>query len=183
VWQHGVCVGINDDNDAPDRYLCDQCNPRPLDVQKAIRHQKQRREAEQNNHKPRRRTSNHKSKPSHQRDPWSLTLPPQSLPPPNNRREKQISPPPKQTGVKRPKAGRTQTSASQVDPVPIPVAQEEVEVVVDAEERDVAIFPIVHEYEPRDRNDFAPLMQQFLEQQLQQLERMSHEGALFFFVS
>jgi len=34
-------VGIYDAKDAPDKYLCDQCNPRPLDVQKAKLHQRQ----------------------------------------------------------------------------------------------------------------------------------------------
>ena len=31
VWQHMVCVGITTDT-VPDQYLCEKCNPRPLDV-------------------------------------------------------------------------------------------------------------------------------------------------------
>lgn len=31
VWQHAVCVNISD-NDVPDQYLCDRCNPRYLDA-------------------------------------------------------------------------------------------------------------------------------------------------------
>ncbi|KAJ2585322.1 SET domain-containing protein 3, partial [Coemansia sp. RSA 1797] len=39
VWQHAVCVNIDQDN-VPEEYLCEKCNPRKLDVkvglQKAI---------------------------------------------------------------------------------------------------------------------------------------------------
>jgi hypothetical protein len=107
-----------------------------------------------------------------------MSLPPQNLPPPNNRREKQISPPPKQTGVKKPRATRVQIITSQVEPGPTPALQEDVE-VVDSEDRDVAIFPVVREYEPRDRNDFAPTLEQVLEQQLEQLEKVTLEGIPF----
>ncbi|KAJ2799015.1 SET domain-containing protein 3 [Coemansia guatemalensis] len=31
VWQHAVCVGVEQDN-VPDEYLCEKCNPRKLDV-------------------------------------------------------------------------------------------------------------------------------------------------------
>ena len=27
VWQHGICVGIAGENDAPETYLCDECDP------------------------------------------------------------------------------------------------------------------------------------------------------------
>jgi hypothetical protein len=32
VWQHAACVGIRKDN-VPDEYFCEDCDPRPLDVQ------------------------------------------------------------------------------------------------------------------------------------------------------
>ena len=30
VWQHVVCMGL-DKNNIPDEYLCEKCNPRPVD--------------------------------------------------------------------------------------------------------------------------------------------------------
>ena len=30
VWQHVVCMGL-DKNNIPDEYLCEKCNPRPID--------------------------------------------------------------------------------------------------------------------------------------------------------
>src|SRR5271170_4061498 len=126
VWQHGACVGIYDEKDAPDKYLCDQCNPRPLDVQKAIRHQRQRQETEQNNHKPKRRTSNHpKTKPNHQN---TALGPAPNLPPPPNRKEKHPSPP-RRTEGKRPRATARTQSATQVETV----VPEEIDVVNDEE--------------------------------------------------
>lgn len=35
VWQHALCVGIRMDN-VPEHYFCDICQPRPLDVKKAV---------------------------------------------------------------------------------------------------------------------------------------------------
>ncbi|KAJ1948263.1 SET domain-containing protein 3, partial [Linderina pennispora] len=45
VWQHAVCVGVEQDN-VPDEYLCEKCNPRKLDVKKAIEYQKRRLDTE-----------------------------------------------------------------------------------------------------------------------------------------
>ncbi|KAJ2156777.1 SET domain-containing protein 3 [Coemansia sp. RSA 552] len=41
VWQHAVCVGVDQDN-VPDEYLCEECNPRNLDIKKAVEYQKRR---------------------------------------------------------------------------------------------------------------------------------------------
>ncbi|PVV00420.1 hypothetical protein BB560_005199, partial [Smittium megazygosporum] len=46
VWQHAVCVNINQDN-VPDEYLCEECNPRKLDVKAASEYQRQRLDNEQ----------------------------------------------------------------------------------------------------------------------------------------
>lgn len=35
VWQHAVCVGVEQDN-VPDEYLCERCNPRRLDVKVSL---------------------------------------------------------------------------------------------------------------------------------------------------
>ncbi|KAJ1820476.1 SET domain-containing protein 3 [Coemansia sp. RSA 2675] len=45
VWQHAVCVNVNQDN-VPDEYLCEKCNPRKLDVKRAVDYQKRRLESE-----------------------------------------------------------------------------------------------------------------------------------------
>ncbi|KAJ2763651.1 SET domain-containing protein 3, partial [Coemansia nantahalensis] len=45
VWQHAVCVDVEQDN-VPDEYLCEQCNPRKLDVRKAVEYQKRRLDSE-----------------------------------------------------------------------------------------------------------------------------------------
>ncbi|KAJ2656667.1 SET domain-containing protein 3 [Coemansia sp. RSA 1199] len=45
VWQHAVCVNIDQDN-VPEEYLCEKCNPRKLDVKRAIDYQKRRMENE-----------------------------------------------------------------------------------------------------------------------------------------
>ncbi|KAJ2079750.1 SET domain-containing protein 3 [Coemansia sp. RSA 988] len=45
VWQHAVCVGVEQDN-VPDEYLCEKCNPRKLDVKKAVEYQKRRMDTE-----------------------------------------------------------------------------------------------------------------------------------------
>lgn len=34
VWQHVVCMGL-DKNNIPDEYLCEVCNPRPIDRKRA----------------------------------------------------------------------------------------------------------------------------------------------------
>ncbi|KAG0021299.1 hypothetical protein BGZ82_011355 [Podila clonocystis] len=41
VWQHAVCVGIVQSN-VPDRYLCEQCSPRPVDRKRANEVQRKR---------------------------------------------------------------------------------------------------------------------------------------------
>ncbi|KAJ2497112.1 SET domain-containing protein 3, partial [Coemansia sp. RSA 2052] len=46
VWQHAVCVNVNQDN-VPDEYLCEKCNPRKLD--RAVDYQKRRLETESRN--------------------------------------------------------------------------------------------------------------------------------------
>ena len=170
VWQHGACVGIYDAKDAPDKYLCDQCNPRPLDVQKANRHQRQRQEAEHNNnHKPKRRASNNpKAKPSHQN---SSTLGPSpNLPPPQSRKEKHPSPP-RRTEGKRPRTTGRGQSAAQIEPV----IQEEIE-VANEEDADIPLWPITEDYDHRDHNEVSPAVGQLLDQQLQQLDNISLEG-------
>ncbi|KAJ2334570.1 SET domain-containing protein 3, partial [Coemansia sp. RSA 2681] len=48
VWQHAVCVNVNQDN-VPDEYLCEKCNPRKLDVKRAVDYQKRRLETESRN--------------------------------------------------------------------------------------------------------------------------------------
>ncbi|KAJ2782462.1 SET domain-containing protein 3 [Coemansia javaensis] len=45
VWQHAMCVDVEQDN-VPDEYLCEQCNPRRLDVKKAVERQKRRLNSE-----------------------------------------------------------------------------------------------------------------------------------------
>ena len=42
AWQHVECVGIKS-NCVPDTYLCDVCDPRPLDKKKAIQIQTNKR--------------------------------------------------------------------------------------------------------------------------------------------
>ncbi|KAI8320939.1 hypothetical protein GQ54DRAFT_305160 [Martensiomyces pterosporus] len=54
VWQHAVCVGVEQDN-VPDEYLCEKCNPRKLDVKKAIEYQKRRLDSEYRHTKESRR--------------------------------------------------------------------------------------------------------------------------------
>lgn len=172
VWQHGACVGIYDAKDAPDKYLCDRCNPRSLDVQKAIRHQRQRQEAEQNNHKPKRRTSNQpKTKPNHQNS--SALGPSPNLPPPQNRKEKHPSPP-RRTEGKRPRTTGRGQSATQVETV----VQEEVDVVID-EDADIPSWPTSEDYYHRDQNEVTPAINQLLDQQLQQLDSISLGGMFF----
>merc|ERR1719382_1901706 len=41
VWQHVVCMGL-DKNNIPDEYLCEKCNPRPVDRKRAKALQKAR---------------------------------------------------------------------------------------------------------------------------------------------
>ena len=36
VWQHIACMGVNRNN-IPDTYLCELCNPRPVDKRRAVR--------------------------------------------------------------------------------------------------------------------------------------------------
>ncbi|ODQ64330.1 hypothetical protein NADFUDRAFT_83845 [Nadsonia fulvescens var. elongata DSM 6958] len=45
IWQHAVCVGINNENDVPEIYLCDKCHPRLLDIKAAQAKQRKRLEA------------------------------------------------------------------------------------------------------------------------------------------
>jgi hypothetical protein len=45
VWQHCACFGMSQAS-VPDEYHCEQCDPRPVDVQFARAHQQKRREAE-----------------------------------------------------------------------------------------------------------------------------------------
>jgi hypothetical protein len=40
-WQHGVCMGISDPDNAPDDYSCSVCHPRPVDVKRAQRLQEE----------------------------------------------------------------------------------------------------------------------------------------------
>ena len=169
VWQHGACVGIYDAKDAPDKYLCDRCNPRYLDIQKAIRHQRQRQEAEHNNHKPKRRTSNQpKTKPNHQN---SSTLGPSpNLPPPQNRKEKHPSPP-RRTEGKRPRTTGRGQSATQVETI----VQDEVDVVND-EDADLPSWPNADDYDHRDQNEVSPAIGQLLEHRLQLLDTISLDG-------
>ncbi|KAJ2549263.1 SET domain-containing protein 3 [Coemansia sp. RSA 1933] len=55
VWQHAVCVGVEQDN-VPDEYLCEKCNPRKLDVKRAVEYQRRRLDSEHRNAKePRKR--------------------------------------------------------------------------------------------------------------------------------
>ncbi|KAJ2230363.1 SET domain-containing protein 3 [Coemansia sp. RSA 485] len=58
VWQHAVCVGVDQDN-VPDEYLCEKCNPRKLDVKRAVEYQKRRLESEYKNTKESRKRSRH----------------------------------------------------------------------------------------------------------------------------
>ena len=153
--------------------MCDQCNPRPLDIPKAIRHQRQRQEAEHNNHKPKRRTSNHpKTKPNHQNSTSSLGPPP-NLPPPPNRKEKHPSPP-RRTEGKRPRTTGRGQSTTQVETV----VQEEVDVVND-EDGDIPFWPTAEDYDHRDQNEITPRIGQLLDQQLQQLDTISIESTSF----
>jgi hypothetical protein len=168
VWQHGACVGIYEAKDAPDKYLCDQCNPRPLDVQKAIRIQRLRQDVEQNNLKPKRRTANHsKTKPNHHNN--TSLGPTPSLPPPPSRKEKHPSPP-RRTEGKRPKAP-TRQSTQQAETV----VHEEVDVVND-EDPDIPLWPSAEDYEHRERNEFSPEITNLLERTIQQFEKASMEG-------
>lgn len=163
VWQHGACVGIYDAKDAPDKYLCDRCNPRELDIQNAIRHQRQRQEAEQNNHKPKRRTSGHpKSKPSLGPTP-NLAAPP-------NRKEKHPSPP-RRTEGKRPRATGRTPSVVQAETV----IQEDVDVVND-DDADIPFWLPTDNYDHREQNEVTPGIRRLLEQQLQRLESIPLEG-------
>lgn len=43
AWQHVECVGIKS-NSVPDTYLCDVCDPRPLDKERAKQIQTKKRE-------------------------------------------------------------------------------------------------------------------------------------------
>ena len=43
AWQHVECVGIKS-NCVPDTYLCDVCDPRPLDKKRAIQIQTKKSE-------------------------------------------------------------------------------------------------------------------------------------------
>ena len=188
VWQHGACVGIYDAKDAPDKYLCDECNPRPLDIQKAIRLQRQRQEQEQQtNHKPKRRTSSHpKTKPNpHIQNSASSSLGPSpTLPPPQSRKEKHPSPP-RRTDGKKPRAAGRGGTASQVEIVApsqqqqpsLPTQQEEVD-VVNEDEPDIPFWPAGEEYEHRDQVEVAPALRPLLEQQLRRLEELSVDGIL-----
>ncbi|PVU93109.1 hypothetical protein BB561_003453 [Smittium simulii] len=45
VWQHAICVNISQDN-VPDEYLCEQCNPRKLNFKRAAELQRQRLDKE-----------------------------------------------------------------------------------------------------------------------------------------
>ncbi|KAJ1734460.1 SET domain-containing protein 3 [Coemansia biformis] len=45
VWQHAVCVDVEQDN-VPDEYLCEKCNPRKLDVKVSVDYQKRRLDSE-----------------------------------------------------------------------------------------------------------------------------------------
>ncbi|KAJ1663198.1 SET domain-containing protein 3 [Coemansia sp. RSA 1813] len=63
VWQHAVCVGVEQDN-VPDEYLCEKCNPRKLDIKRAVEYQRRRIDSEYRNSKePRKRQKNSTSKP------------------------------------------------------------------------------------------------------------------------
>jgi hypothetical protein len=163
-------VGIQTAKDAPEKYLCDECNPRPLDIQKAIRHQRQRQEVEHNaNTKPKRRsTSDKKAKPNHQ----GATLgPTPSLPAPQNRKEKHPSPP-RRTEAKRPRTAARAQTAPQVETI----THEDVDVVND-DEADLPFWSGAEDYGHRQGNEFSPEMGQFLEQRLQQLDNLSLEGS------
>lgn len=37
AWEHGMCFGFNDVDSAPDQYLCELCDPRPVDKEGARR--------------------------------------------------------------------------------------------------------------------------------------------------
>ncbi|PIA13995.1 hypothetical protein COEREDRAFT_10785 [Coemansia reversa NRRL 1564] len=58
VWQHAVCVGVEQDN-VPDEYLCEMCNPRKLDVKKAVEYQKRRLDTEYKHVKETRKKQRH----------------------------------------------------------------------------------------------------------------------------
>lgn len=157
-------------NDAPDKYLCDQCNPRPLDVQKAIRHQRDRQEAERENRTKKRRSSNHPRNKVNAQNASSLGPNP-SLPPPQNRKEKHPSPP-RRTEGKRPRTGRGQSTSNLVEPI---IVHEEVDVVND-EEPDIPIWPVAQDYDFREHNEISQDAEQFIEQRLQQLEKLNADG-------
>ena len=151
--------------------MCEQCNPRPLDVQKAIRLQRQRQEAEQTtSHKPRRRTTTHPKAKSNSNN--ATLAPNQSLPPTHGRKEKQQSPI-RRTEGKRPRAQARGQSATQVETI----ANEEVDVVND-EDNDIPFWPTADDYEHRDHNESSPEIQQFLDQRLLQLEDLQGSHAL-----
>ncbi|CAA93898.1 Histone lysine methyltransferase Set3 [Schizosaccharomyces pombe] len=65
VWQHAVCVNI-DANNVPEKYFCEQCQPRPIDADKAHKIQLARlqREEEQSRILSRSRSSNNKRRTS-----------------------------------------------------------------------------------------------------------------------
>ncbi|CAO3574439.1 unnamed protein product [Mortierella alpina] len=42
VWQHGVCVGVPNPDNVPDKYLCELCSPRPVDRKRANEIQRRR---------------------------------------------------------------------------------------------------------------------------------------------
>ncbi|ODV88669.1 hypothetical protein CANCADRAFT_3316 [Tortispora caseinolytica NRRL Y-17796] len=55
-WQHAVCVGISPAR-VPEVYLCDKCDPRTLDVRKAVVKQKRRRLKEERENELAKRTA------------------------------------------------------------------------------------------------------------------------------
>lgn len=55
-WQHAICYGIEDENDAPDDFLCNICNPRDVDVRLAKRKQQDR--IKNSHNRKRRRSAN-----------------------------------------------------------------------------------------------------------------------------
>ncbi|KAI9502238.1 hypothetical protein BX070DRAFT_22568 [Coemansia spiralis] len=60
VWQHAVCVGVDQDN-VPDEYLCEKCNPRKLDIKRAVEYQRRRLETEYRSTKETRKRPKHTS--------------------------------------------------------------------------------------------------------------------------
>lgn len=69
-WQHAICYGIEAEDDAPDDFLCNICNPRDVDVKGARKKQQERLRNIQN--KKRRRSVNATNREGKSKDVGSI---------------------------------------------------------------------------------------------------------------